>query len=88
MFWFTQQIHDEGDQTFCCNLAMHRSDTNHHGLVVLEASGRMCLAPQRNLEKGDSVEENHPGVEAEGLTFEMHMYLSSTQTYSKIGIAK
>lgn len=47
----------------CCNLAMHRSDTDDHGLVVLEASGLVCLTPEQKLEKGDSVEENNPGFE-------------------------
>lgn len=49
---------------FCCNLTMHRSDTDDHGLVVFEASGLVCLATQQKLQKGDSVEESHPGVEA------------------------
>lgn len=49
---------------FCCNLTMHRSDTDDHGLVVFEASGLVCLATQQKLQKGDSVKESHPGVEA------------------------
>lgn len=55
---------------------MHGSGTNDRGLMILEAAGQICLAPQWKLEKGEYVEENHPRVEALGLTYIWNEYVS------------